>query len=106
MRDFAKFSRWSSHGRNGYKPPETTISISSNKFAFRLSAVHPAAISHTTPSTRKTHPRPSISPMDSFSNILAMLSASKVNDESNPTSSTPVDEESSSSSGGCYCVIA
>ncbi|KAG2109122.1 hypothetical protein BD769DRAFT_1498482 [Suillus cothurnatus] len=94
------------HGRNGYKPPETTISINPNKFAFRLSAVHPAAISHTTSSTCKPRSRQSISPMDSFSNILAMLSASKVNDESNPTSSIPVDEESSSSSGGCYCVIA
>jgi hypothetical protein len=44
--------------------------------------------------------------MDSFSNILAVLSASKAYDESSPTSSTPVEEESQSSSGGCYCVIA
>ncbi|KAG2073082.1 hypothetical protein BDR04DRAFT_1095583 [Suillus decipiens] len=43
--------------------------------------------------------------MDSFSNMLAMLSVSKAENES-PTSSTPVEEESQSGSGGCYCIIA
>jgi len=107
MRDFAKFSRWSGRGRNVYKSPDTMISMSSNKFASRLSAVHPIAVSHTTPSTRKTHSRQSISPMDSFSNILAVLSASKVNDESNPSSSAPVDEDSTSgTTGNAFCVVA
>lgn len=103
MRDFVKFSRWSSCGRNVYKSPETMISISSNKFASRPSAVHSTTISHTTPSTCKSHTLVLFtSTMDSFSSILAM----KANDESSPISSTPVEEESSSSSGGCYCVIA
>lgn len=101
--DFVKFSRWSSCGRNVYKSPETMISISSNKFASRPSAVHSTTISHTTPSTCKSHTLVLFtSTMDSFSSILAM----KANDESSPISSTPVEEESSSSSGGCYCVIA
>ncbi|KAG1736336.1 hypothetical protein EDB19DRAFT_1041566 [Suillus lakei] len=74
-------------------------------------AAHPTATSHTTLSTtRESHTLVIFSipqsAMDSFSNIIAMLSAEKADNERSPVSSTPVEEESQSSSGGCYCVIA
>ncbi|KAH7907211.1 hypothetical protein BJ138DRAFT_525798 [Hygrophoropsis aurantiaca] len=46
-----------------------------------------------------------ISEMDSFTNFVAIFSTAKIEDVNAP-SSTPADEDSSSSGGNSYCVIA
>ncbi|EGO25069.1 fungal mating type pheromone-like peptide [Serpula lacrymans var. lacrymans S7.9] len=43
--------------------------------------------------------------MDSFTTFTAIFSTPKVEDD-NMTSSSPVDEESTSSGGNSYCVVA